>query len=187
MQNFENIHQLKNWLKLKGIDTTAWGMNNSKSVEDLWEEIVAGESEIHDSPPLRVVRVVQIVILDGGKILIEEQQYSENQQQYRWLPPSEKIKHGESHIDAAIRGLKEELQVDPDDIKILQSPPNPEQGNRKTQSYPGLPTKYVVYTVEVEVDNLPREKFSTTEVSANVGNSIRRHQWLWVPRTTIDY
>ncbi|MBN1217363.1 MAG: NUDIX hydrolase [Anaerolineae bacterium] len=180
MLRFESIHQLNNRLQTQGIDTTKWGNDGAKSVTDLWQELVTGESEIQEDPFLRIVRVVHIIIRDGDRILIEAQQHRKNQSRYRWFPPSEKLKHGEGHIEAAVRGLKEELQVNPNDIKILSVSPSPKQQCRESQSYPGLNTQYMIFAVEVEVDNLPREEFWTTEMPDEHDNPIRKHQWLWI-------
>ncbi len=179
MPCFENVQQLNKWLSSKGIDTTQWGINNAKSVEDLWVEIVAGEAEIQDNSPLRIVYVVHIVIRDGDKILIEGEQRSKNQQRYRGILPSEKIKGGESEVEAAIRGLEEELQVQSIDVKILEPSSAPRRETRISKSYPDLHTEYVISEVEAEIDNLPSEDFWTCETPNDRDKPVKEHQWLW--------
>ena len=180
MHNFETIDQLNQWLTSKGIDATQWGTGGAKSVENLWAEIVEGESQIQDEPPLRLVQMVKVIIRDGNRILLEaEQEFGENQQRYRGQPPAEKIKPGESQVEAALRCLHEELQVSPSQVEILSWTSEPEQVCDESPSYPGLPTNYVRYEVEAKVVGLPREPFSTIETIHDDGDPVKNHHWLW--------
>jgi ADP-ribose pyrophosphatase YjhB (NUDIX family) len=182
MLTFEGIAELKAWLKAKGIDTTLWGSGQAKSVENLWAELVAGESQIQDDPPLRLVRMVTIMIRDGDKILVEAaQEFGENQQRYRGWPPAEKIKPGESPAEAALRCLHEELQVASNQVEILSWTFQPELAHHESPSYPGLLTNYLRYEVEAKVDGLPGEPFWTSETARDDGDPVRNHHWLWEP------
>jgi ADP-ribose pyrophosphatase YjhB (NUDIX family) len=178
MIKFENIHQLKEWLEASGVNLECWGRYEAKTIEDLWREISSGESQIQDDPPMRMIQVVNIILRSKDRILVEEkQQLGRNQNRYRGLPPAEKVKTGECHIDAAIRGLKEELQISPDSIKIVTSSFAPQISIHESQSYPGLRTQYTVHEVEVETDNLPDEDFWTNET--NIDKPLVRHHWKW--------
>ena len=178
MIQFENIHQLREWLEANGVNLERWGRSDAKSAEDLWKEISSGESQIQDDSPLRMIHVVNIIIRSGDRILVEEgQQLGRNQKRYRGFPPAEKVKAGESHIDAAIRGLKEELQISPDSIRIVSSSVAPQISIHESQSYPGLRTQYTIHEVEVETDNLPDENFWTNET--NVDDPVAKHHWKW--------
>jgi len=179
----ENIHQLESWLISKVVNIAQWGTGAAKSVQDLWNEIASGESQLEDNPPQRVVEVVDVIVRAGNRILMEgKQQFSDGRQRYRGIPLSEKIKPGESHVDAAIRGLKEELQVNSSDVKVLEASLQPQLILEESQSYPGLRTKYVVHKVEVEVDNLPGQDFWTYESQSNHDDVVKRHQWHWVAK-----
>ncbi len=176
MSDWKNVRQLDQWLIAKGINTTIWGIGAAKSVEDLWTEIVNGESQLEGDPPLRVVHVVNVIIRDGNRILIEgEQQFNENQQRYRGAPLSEKMKLGEDYIGAALRGIEEELRIEPVNVEITKSSPGPQLMLGESPSYPGLRTKYIVYTVEVKIENLPDHDFWTYETQ----DRVKRHQWQW--------
>lgn len=63
------------------------------------------------------------------------------------------MKSGESCIDAAIRGLGEELRIDEPHIKIVRCSKEPIIVFGNSYSYPGLQTKYVIYQVEAVVEN----------------------------------
>jgi len=180
MPEFKSIQQLSAWMASKGIDTKKWKIGSAKSVKDLWAEIAAGESRIQDDPPLRVVKVVNIVIRSGDTILVEgEQEFGQNQRRHRGILPSEKLKPGEDCIDAALRGIQEELQVEPTRVKVISSSPSPKTVISESQSYPGLHTKYVIYTVEVEIEDLPNEDFNTLEISNNHDDPVQKHIWRW--------
>jgi hypothetical protein len=103
MLKFETIDQLNDWLTAKGIDTTCWGSGGAKSVENLWCELAEGESQLQDEPPLRLVQIVNVLIRAGNRLLVEAgQEFGESQYRYRGMPPSEKLKPGESPVQAAI-------------------------------------------------------------------------------------
>jgi hypothetical protein len=108
-----NLDQLKAWLAARDIDASHWGRGAAKTIEDLWQEILNGETLLQDVPPLRIIPVARIIIRKGNKILIEvEQEFEDNRVRSRNFPPSEKLKRDETYIDAAKRCLKEELGID---------------------------------------------------------------------------
>jgi ADP-ribose pyrophosphatase YjhB (NUDIX family) len=180
MLHFETIDQLKTWLASKGVDTSQWGVSGAKSVENLWAELVARETEIQDDPPLRLVRLVNVIIRQGDRILVEAtQEFGENQQRERGGPPAEKIKPGESPVETALRCLQEELRVDPSRVEIVAVLSEPEPKTSDSPSYPGLRTCYLQYVVEAKVTGLPSESFWTTEAVHEDGDPVHLHQWLW--------
>lgn len=68
---------------------------------------------------------------------------------------------------------------------------------RVSASYPGLPARYFLHTVEAEVEGLPEGEFSTEEVdeyggldekgasAADSAVSCRKHFWKWVDSDSI--
>lgn len=181
MPNFENIGQLKSWLAAKGIDISHWGAGEAKTVENLWAEIVEGETEIQEDPPLRLVRLVNVMIRQGNRLLVETtQEFGENQQRQRENPPAEKIKPGERPVETALRCLREELQVDSARVEILAVSSEPQLKMSDSPSYPGLRTCYLRYDVEAKVTGLPQESFQTTETAHDDGDPVRSHRWEWI-------
>lgn len=182
MANFATIPELKSWLTAHRIDITRWAAGGAKSVENLWSEIIAGETELQDDPPLRLVRLVKVIIRQEDKILVEvNQEFGENQQRYRGLPPAEKIKPYETPSEAALRCLQEELQVEPDQVQ-LGAVSEARARISDSQSYPGLPTRYLTYEVEAQVTGLPNGDFWTTEAEHADGDPVRNHHWQWMSR-----
>ena len=74
VNQFTDIHALKAWLGKYEINYEEWGNSSSKSLNNLWQELEAGEVQLKDNPPLRVVDVVQIIIRRGELILVEAEQ-----------------------------------------------------------------------------------------------------------------
>ncbi len=68
----DNPVALDDLLRANGIDTSQWGAGRSKTVADLWAEIVAGETRLRTQPFRReVLGVVEVIIRKGDHILIE--------------------------------------------------------------------------------------------------------------------
>lgn len=179
MPQITTITELKAWLTSHGIDTTDWGCGVAKSVENLWSEIVAGETELLEELPLRLVRVVRVMIGRDDKILVEAgQEFGDNQQRLRGFPPAEKVKPQETIQAAAFRCLREELQVEASRVELV-SVSEPEQTSHESPSYPGLPTRYLTYRVEVKVTGLPEGEFWTQESLHADGDPITNHHWRW--------
>ncbi len=115
-------------------------------------------------------------------VLVEiKQELSDRRIRKRCLPPSEKMKPSESWQAAAIRCLDEELSLKPNQFTILSENCEPIIHERLSQSYPGLPSQYHVYSVNVQTNTLPDIEFWTDE-KADPGNgaAIRRHLWGWI-------
>lgn len=176
----KSSEQLNQWLTERGIDTSVWGQGVAKSVEDLWTEIVNGESLLEPEPLRRVVQVVNVIIRKGDKVLIEtEQQFDGNRVRHRGIPLSEKLKPGEEPLNAALRGIEEELQINSEQVTIIKYPEQPKVELTESPSFPSLQTKYLLHTVEARIENLPDETFWTDEASDNHSDPITRHQWQW--------
>ena len=177
---FSNKDQLALWLVSKGVNLSQWGSEGRKTIDHLWIEITSGEADIQNDPPLRVIKVVQIIIRNGTKILVEARQVrDEGAYRYRGFPPSEKIKRDEMPVEAALRGIEEELGIDRSQVISLHLLPEVTEEMRESRSYPGLYTKYIITQVEAIIDNLPIEDFLTAE-SRNIGHQqVTKHYWSW--------
>lgn len=187
--NFPSVESLHQWLLTLSIDLDSWNCGQAKSVDNLFNEISKGESSIQLQPPLRVVKVVQVLVMHDGKYLLElGQELDDKRMRSRKIPPSEKMKPGEDCLFAAKRCLLEELQIQDQDITILTRQCKPRYRYRNSRSYPGLRTKYSIYRVEVIVKDLPTENFWTDEKTIQTdGEIIRRHYWGWGYLKKIKY
>lgn len=124
-----------------------YGVGNAKSLSCLISEIEQGETEITwiDNKPIRVINVARVYVYYKNKQLVETKQEIKQQGvRYRNINCiSEKFKFNELPIDAALRGLSEELAilVSSDNLTYLTN----KTEEKYSPSYPGLLTRYNFY------------------------------------------
>lgn len=177
MRVTDSAGELREWLEKNGIDCAAWGTGGAKSVRQLYDEVVAGETVLEDDPPLRRVEVVTLRVRQGGEELVEAAQLmSDGSVRRRDLAPAEKVKPGEDVVAAALRCLGEELGVGAAGVVVERVSEPREPGAQPSPSYPGLPTAYVFHEVEVRVPGLPAAGFWTRE---DGDGAVFAHLWEW--------
>jgi hypothetical protein len=143
---------LVNLLTRCKINLNLWGKGEAKTVEHLLKEINTGECRLieKDGELLRVVNGPGLnVFYKKGEILYklkeEKQVYKDGRVRVRAdLETSigEKLKSGESSLDAARRALLEELNIS-SDLKLVPTA-SITKGPVTSISYPGLKTKYII-------------------------------------------
>ena len=119
-----SLWHLRQILSTYGIDTSEW----VKSPEKLFSEIEAGEVRLHIEED-RVVQHLQVsnVIIfspDGSQVLEENYHVRKSdglktKRTYFRRSVTEKIRLTESPMMAACRGLKEELELEPDPASVV--------------------------------------------------------------------
>lgn len=176
-----NLADLIRWLHHHNIDTASWERDGAKSVENLWGETQRGESILLENPPRRVVYVVQLWIRRDDLLLVETSQTFDNGAS-RTLNnlPAEKMCPGESPSQAALRCLREELQIPPDTALIASYPVECWEKDAVSLSYPGLRSVYTLYRVTINLDGLPRHPFTTAELAHSTGDPVVTHHWAWI-------
>ena len=181
LQNLSHQEDLQALLDAGDIETSQWGHNKTKTVDDLWREIVEGETQMQDQPLLRIVPgVVEVIIRQGDCMLIEvKQEFRDGLTRSRNIPPAEKMKPGERYIDAAKRCLDEELNITASNIEIIESTHKTWTEVRDSPSYPGLLTQYTFHTVEARISQLPEDDFYTDEYSQDGTELMLRTYWSW--------
>jgi len=174
--NFKEINDLIKCLK-RTIDISKWGKNGYKSIENLWEEIKNKDCVISEN----VIRQISIAVINIEKdkhVLIESsQKLKDGFVRNRNKLPREKIKEGETILNASIRCLKEELNLEEIRFEITNIVNNPKIYTKESASYPGLKTEYIQYDVYVQAD-LPFSDFSTKE-SGEIHDPVDVHFWKW--------
>jgi ADP-ribose pyrophosphatase YjhB (NUDIX family) len=186
MLALDNLQELESVLLSNGIDPSRWGLGETKHLQDLWNEIVNGESCLQAEPLQRLVKVARVIIRRGDQVLIEaEQEFADGRRRKRYQPPADKMKPGEGTVQAAARCLVEELCVKPEDIHILPYTQRTEQNESDSPSYPGLHSLFTNHYIDAIVAGLPSSGFWTDNQSAE-NDPITRHYWVWVPATSLD-
>jgi len=177
-----NLGELINWLDKFDIPYQTWGKNLTKSVSNLFDEISSGDCRLVDNSPLRIVYVVQTIIYQYEKVLVEKEQvFCDNRIRKRLAPPSEKMKMQEDWRETVFRCLEEELQILSQDVNIISNEIKPKIRNRISSSYPGLRSRYHIFQVVVSTKALPRDDFWTFEKNDPVNHQlINKHKWGWV-------
>ncbi|WOL18158.1 hypothetical protein Cni_G26951 [Canna indica] len=202
--SFSSPESLSDWIRprLPSDAFASWGASpGTKSLHNLWLEISQGETSLlllsdpQDAPRgdddgsctlVRVVNVAAVRIRNPrGAVLVESHQLlSDGSIRYRFRPLSEKMIPGESVEEAAARAVREELGKDV--VKIVPGSYQTRVEEKASVSYPGLPARYVLHSIEAEVEGLPEEgEFSTEEGGEGVEAMekavfVRRHFWKWV-------
>ncbi|OMO97794.1 hypothetical protein COLO4_14373 [Corchorus olitorius] len=199
---FTTPQALSDWLRprLPSDSFASWGVKpGTKNVHNLWLELSEGETSIVDSsPPLRTVNVVTVRVLgkDNRTLVESRQELSDGSCRDRFRPLSEKMKPHETPEEAATRALKEELGViDSGVVRIVPGSYQKKVEERNSASYPGLPARYVLHSVDAWVEGLPEEDFATEEHEEYEDSdgtkdlekavSVRKHYWQWVSSDSV--
>ncbi|XVF10184.1 hypothetical protein REPUB_Repub07fG0160900 [Reevesia pubescens] len=200
---FANPQALSDWLKprLPSDSLASWGVKpGTKNVHNLWLELSEGETSLVDSsPPLRTVNVVTVRILGKDNLILIEsrQELSDGSVRDRFRPLSEKMKPHETPEEAVVRAVKEELGsiIDSGVVRIVPGSYQKKLEERNSASYPGLPARYVLHSVDAWVEGLPEEDFCTEEKEEyedfdgtkglERAVSVRKHYWKWVSSDSV--
>jgi hypothetical protein len=165
MENFtesnNKVVELRNLLEQSGIDTSTWGQGPTKTIEQLQKEIDEGEAVLIKTDSGEVVRNISLACVDvyykneDGKIFFlreDKQVYQNGSERKRTLKSSvtEKMKSEENSLDAAKRGLMEELGISGDlNLEHLEKVEDEEE---IVSAYPGLKSKRIKDIFRVNLD-----------------------------------
>ena len=99
----------------------------------------------------------------------------------RGRPLSEKLTYREAPLEAALRGLREELGgfATVQNVLLDASSLRQWRETRDSDSYPTLLSHYNLHEFQARVRDLPTARFQTSE--AEEGGRLV-HVWDWVPR-----
>ena len=167
MEEFEKItesqpNSLRQQLEDAGIDTSKWGTGESKTLAHLQKEIDDGETVLTTDESGDLIRRVEFcggdiyfVSSDGMKHRLKEEKqvFKDGRERKRDLghAVSEKMKLGEDHKEAMIRGLREELGID-GDVAINEIGTDKED-LPTSPSYSGLPSQYIRHRFEIVLND----------------------------------
>ncbi len=179
-----DVASLCEWLDANGVDANAFGVNGAKSLTDLAIEVERGETTLAlddvTNAPRRDVRVLRLLVTDEtsrpGQILVEaRQEWESGRVRYRNTPLSEKLLGDEDWRDAVRRAVDEELGGAIDatqfSLKVDEGSVRRSEVDRESLSYPGLSSRYAMFTVTCEVKGLP-EPTTPVEGSTMEGGEL---------------
>jgi len=150
--------ELVAYLRSNSVDTSGFGRNSAKSVEDLSTELVKGESSLRQQPDGRVLRVVDVILLklervDTGDLLIVNGEVLPGGQEA--LPrihlPGGKRRPDENQFVAAQRILTNFLHIDENYVNFDLGKVTVFEEETDSHSYPGLRTLYRKRVISGEV------------------------------------
>ena len=174
-----------------------WGSPGSetKSLAQLYKEVKSDDCKVEftDNGPLRVINVVQMEIYPTTKqqfLLKERKHFSPDDLttpiKERDMLLSEKIQGKETPIEAAIRGIAEELGAN-HKITVITTPQFFKENTTNSWSYPNLQGVYRYYLGKAIVEGLPsppeHQSFQTTEFNNDEQKTKKRIiEWIWKPQ-----
>lgn len=136
-----------------GVPVGLYGQGEAKTIAEFFEELQNKEAKlvVVDGKILRTTRVLKIYVLQGDRILKEKlQRMRDGRTRPRKLESSlsEKLKGDEQFAMVAARLADEEM---PPIVDLPVEALAPEEEQKESQSYPGLPTLYQYVRGAVEV------------------------------------
>jgi len=164
----DDVASLRRWLVSNGVDVDAFGGDGAKSLVDLAVEVERGETTLVLDPrtraPRRDVRVLRLLVTDEdrrpGMVLIEaRQEWQSGRSRERRTPLSEKLLRDEDWRVACTRAVDEELGSAVDvatfAMRVDETSVRESFVDRDSLSYPGLRSRYAMYTATCDVKGLP--------------------------------
>ena len=167
----QSSDDMKRMLARAGLPIETWGEGPTKTPENLWQEIVDGET-ILMSPLTKekeeeygeIIRLTSVLAVDvfteiEGELfhLREDRQVfkdgrGERRRDYLMTSLGEKIKHNEDRDEAVLRAVQEELGLLEEAIASVTPPKDKDEVIwRKTETYPELPSRFNSYQYEIHV------------------------------------
>lgn len=187
---FGSPNELETWLNMNRVKTKRWGMDQAKSVADLWEEVFRGEARLHLVKDLdggvQAMRGVSVLSVRVRRAegppdaclslrnpdlchLVEIRQVFPDGREYTpGEPLGVKLKKGDIYSTAMYKEatfsiMRElgELNIQRDEVEIVESSFRQSEQVSDAYSYPTLPCKYTVYRLDAAVRGLPAVGFRT--------------------------
>jgi 8-oxo-dGTP pyrophosphatase MutT (NUDIX family) len=154
-KDFTSQEELSSYLKSHGINPDNWGVGGTRTIKHLLNELQSSECRLEEINGRLIRHVIGVGInvfyKDGETILRldeDRQVFTTGQQRRRNIITSlgEKMYPDEKPEDAAVRALKEELQLSDYSFGVPQIE---DRAPTPSKAYPGLITRHLVYLFDV--------------------------------------
>ena len=164
-----------------GVDTALWGRGAARTASSLLRELENGESILTFGPSVGSPLGERGHPSDELQLIELFQSLPDGRLRRRGRPLSEKLTYREAPLEAALRGLREELGgfATVQNVLLDASSLRQWRETRDSDSYPTLLSHYNLHEFEARVRDLPTARFQTSE--AEEGGRLV-HVWDWVPR-----
>lgn len=198
-------------LTSKELDVAAFGKGPTKTMDQLYSELQAGECVLEVLPDgrlLRLVRVVRVLVcvrvLFKTKVLVERRQRLQNGAwRDRNMILAGKCGAGEAPLAAAQREMAEELGTGFPAVRWHEKPVEDYVDKPKpSSSYPGLMSTYATTVFRCDLEDqsardlaargafgfrVDGDDFTATtfETSETHGSKSQSHVWEWVPEDQV--
>lgn len=143
------------FLRANAIDLSTWnGQNGTKTVEDFWKELVEGEAQLAKGIRGEALAIIRKISPSGAWVYhfpaqasglylretyVEDKATGAKKDRQRSYSLGEKAKPGETHREAIIRGIREELGVT-GELAVFDAAKSARE--EQSPSFPGLLTRY---------------------------------------------
>ena len=159
-----------------------WGQERAKTIEDLYKEVMRGESmlEVFGDKILRKTKSVRMWVRDSmrrnGYLLEFGKHFSDGRYRERKQLPAQKIMGAELPNDALVRVISEKLHLEKTHYESFCD--YCASGTAESRSYPGLTTHYSIHNFKVSL-NVPDDSLLTKDTFEIVEADGTRQVFKW--------
>jgi hypothetical protein len=192
-------------LQKHGVETSAWGKDQAKSVQELFWEIQKGECilETRKGELKRILTVLRIELwaetCHGKRVLMQCDEQLQDGRVRKGLNRrvAKKMSTGETKEEALSRALASELDLEPPWVAkhVTVEKQDESFAERASKGFPGIETVYNFKTFYMQVNDPTHEEcrriglpfgddFETKEFSLLGQN--RQHYWSWASYQPVD-
>jgi len=187
---------LVSFLNQAGIDPKRYGVEKAKPLASLRKEVMGGESCLEwNSDTKMLCRIVEPLFVQfrwKRRVLVEvEQTFKDGRKRQRNMLLAEKRSPGDDNVaDAAIRGLKEELNLPAsfppmnECVRFMQEAYCCITEKLESASYPGLPCTYLTHYCSLQLleEGVAHfDKLGMLQDSFETEETDKVNKWRWVP------
>ena len=171
-ESIMNTRELASLFQRYGVDMSAYGVGKAKTLDQLLQEINAGESSlvVENGELIRIVNIISVDVYfervpgERLRLRMEYQQFSDGRTRVRendFGAVSGKMKPNESVEDAIARELGEEIKACEYQLEGIQTPI---VNTRTSPSYPGISSRYTEnYATAIIPPSMYRVSYEETQ------------------------
>lgn len=143
-----NEEDLTKYLSSHKVEVAAFGQNHAKTIKEFSTELIKGESSIMEGADGKVIRVVDLIIMNivnpsTGDVLVQtEQTFGDGTKNTLNRLPGAKRRPDENQFLTARRLLRKQLKIDENNCILDAKNVQYYEEGKNSQAYPGVNTIY---------------------------------------------